>query len=103
MNGWQILPLLRKLDPECRTPIVLLSVEDAQSVAELPGGAEGWVAKPLQEDALLGEMARVLCGAGEKARILIVEDDEDLAKIIADVFARDSISVRVAHTLQAAH
>jgi len=102
MNGWQILPLLRKLDPESRTPIVLLSVEDTQSAEDLPSGAEGWVANPLQEDALLGEMARVLCGAGEKARILIVEDDEDLARIIADVFARDSITVRVAHTLQAA-
>ena len=102
MNGWQILPLLRRLDPECRTPIVLLSVEDAQNPAELPKGAEGWVASPLQEDELLGEMARVLCGPGEKARILIVEDDEDLAGIIAQVFARESITVRVAHTLQAA-
>ena len=31
MNGWEILPLLRRLDPEARTPIVLLSVDNSAS------------------------------------------------------------------------
>jgi len=44
----------------------------------------------------------VLCAAGEKARILIVEDDVDLARIIAEVFARESIAVQVAHTFKEA-
>ena len=35
MNGWEILPLLRRLDPEARTPIVLLSVENSPSKGEL--------------------------------------------------------------------
>ena len=77
MNGWEILPQLRRLDATSRTPVVLLSVEDSQSPEELPAGAEGWVPKPLQEDVLLTELARVLCGTGDKARILIVEDDLD--------------------------
>ena len=83
MNGWEILPLLRRLDPEARTPVVLLSVETPQSASRSAvgpaAGVAGWVAQPLNEDALLGELARVLCGPGEKARILIVEDDRDLA------------------------
>jgi PAS domain S-box-containing protein len=102
MNGWEILPLLRRLDPEARTPVVLLSVENRQKPADLPDHAEGWVTKPLDENALLSELARVLCGAGEKARILIVEDDEELAGLIGDVFSRDTIEVQVAYTLQAA-
>jgi DNA-binding response OmpR family regulator len=80
--------------------VVLLSVEQPHAPAELPAGAEGWVSKPLQEDELLAELARVLCGTGDKARILIVEDDRDLAHIISEVFARDSISVQTAHSLQ---
>jgi len=44
----------------------------------------------------------VLCGPGEKARILVVEDDVDLAHVIAQIFARDSIDVHVAHTRQQA-
>ena len=70
MNGWEILPLLRRLDPEARTPVVLLSVDNPQSSSGVPGGQHagvaGWVARPLNEDALLGELARVLCGPGRK-------------------------------------
>ena len=102
MNGWEILSMLRRLDPESRTPIVLLSVENRQKPADLPDHAEGWIAKPVDEDALLGELARVLCGPGEKARILVVEDDLDLARLIGDVFSRDTMEVQLAYTLQAA-
>jgi PAS domain S-box-containing protein len=102
MNGWEILPLLRRLQPEARTPIVLLSVDTRQDPAALPAGAEGWVSNRLSDDALLGELARVLCGPGENARILVVEDDVDLAGVIAAVFARESIEVKLAHTLQEA-
>jgi PAS domain S-box-containing protein len=106
MNGWEILPLLRKLDPEARTPVVLLSVDAPQNARELsqgqPAGVAGWVARPLNEDALMGELARVLCGPGEKARILIVEDDRDLATVISEVFSRDNIDVEQAHTLDQA-
>jgi CheY-like chemotaxis protein len=82
------------------TPVVLLSVEDPESPKDMPAGADGWVSKPPREDTLLTELARVLCGAGEKARILIVEDDRDLARVISEVFARDNITVETAHSLQ---
>jgi len=102
MNGWEILPLLRRLRPEAHTPIVLISVDKRQDPAALPSDTEGFVANRLSDDALLGELGRVLCGPGENARILIVEDDVDLAQVIADVFSRDAIEVKMAHTLQAA-
>jgi DNA-binding response OmpR family regulator len=60
------------------------------------------MARPLNEDALMSELARVLCGPGEKARILIVEDDRDLATVISEVFSRDNIDVEQAHTLDQA-
>jgi len=102
MNGWEILPLLRRLRPDARTPIVLLSVDKRQDPALLPGDAEGFVSNRLSDDALLGELARVLCGPGENARILVIEDDLDLARVIGDVFSRDAIEVKLAHTLQEA-
>jgi PAS domain S-box-containing protein len=101
MNGWEILPLLRRADPNKKIPIVLLSVAN-QIPADLPGDPEGWVKKPVEEDSLLGELARVLCGPGERARILVVEDDEDLAGVIANVFLRDNIDVKIASTRTAA-
>lgn len=99
MNGWQILPLLRQLDPESRTPVVLLSVDEPAPQVASPLHVDGWVPKPMDEDSLLGELARVLCGPGERTRILVVEDDRDLAEIIREVFARESIAVELAHTL----
>jgi CheY-like chemotaxis protein len=101
MNGWEILPLLRHDDPGRHTPIVLLSLAN-QNRSELPGEAEGVLTKPVKEDALLAELARVLCGPGEKVRILIVEDDADLARVISDVFSRESIDLRIAYTRQGA-
>ncbi|HWE86828.1 MAG TPA: PAS domain S-box protein [Terracidiphilus sp.] len=102
MNGWEILPLLRRGDSGRQIPVVLLSVAN-QSPGELPNHAEeGRVAKPVEEDSLLGEIARVLCCPGEKTRILIVEDNEELAGVIAGVFARDSIEVQTARSRQQA-
>jgi PAS domain S-box-containing protein len=102
MNGWEILPLLRRLDPQARTPIVLLSVATGLTPADLPADAAGWVDKAVDENALLGELARVLCGPGEKARILVIEDDVDLANVIREVFSRDTITVQLAYSLEAA-
>jgi PAS domain S-box-containing protein len=101
MNGWQILPLLRRLDPAGKAPVVLLSVENQRAQSAPREHAEGWVAQPLDEHALLNELARVLCGPGEKARILIIEDDVDLARVIGQVFTHDSIKVELAHSRQA--
>jgi len=100
INGWEILPQLRQLDASSKTPVVLLSVENSQSLDDLSRGAEKPAAKPPQEEALLAELSRALRGLGDKARILIVEDDRDLAQIISEVFTRDNITVRIAHSLQ---
>jgi len=78
----------------------LLSMEGPETRKELADGADGWVSKPLREDELLAELARVLCGSGEKARILIVEDDRDLALVISEIFARDTILVQTAHSFE---
>ncbi|MGA9425049.1 MAG: ATP-binding protein, partial [Terracidiphilus sp.] len=101
LNGWEILPLLRRGDPDHRIPTVLLSVAN-QNPVELPTKAQRRAARPADDDALLAEFARVFCGPGEKARVLIVEDDIDLARGIARVFARDFIEVQLAHTIQQA-
>jgi PAS domain S-box-containing protein len=100
MNGWAILPMLRRLDTAAHTPVVLLNMEDQSNIDDLPGDAQGLVPKPFEEDTLLNELARVLCGPGGTARILIVEDDRDLALMISEVFAREGVTVQIAHSLE---
>ena len=95
MNGWEILPLLRRMDAAVAHSG--RSVERGRSgepETSCPAAPKDGLPSRSHEDALLTELARVLCGSGEKARILIVEDDRDLASVISEVFARDSIAVR---------
>ena len=102
LNGWEILPRLR-MEPEAAgVPIVLLSVDHPNPSLPIPSGADGWVAQSPDDETLLNELARVLSSPGEKARILVVEDDVDLAGVIGAVFAQDGIDVKLAHTRQSA-
>ena len=104
MNGWQVLPLLRRLEPEARTPVVLLSLDAARaqglSAKGLPAGLNGWNKKTVEEDALIGAIRDAVCGAGEKARVLIVDDDTEFAAVVNQIFTREDTSVRMAHTLE---
>jgi PAS domain S-box-containing protein len=100
MNGWEILPLLRRLRPESRTPIVLLSVDKRLESEAAPQDEEAWAGNRPGDDALLGELARALCVPGENARILIVEDDLPLARMIGGIFQREAIDIQLAHSLQ---
>jgi PAS domain S-box-containing protein len=102
LNGWEILPRLRMEQSAAGVPIVLLSVDHPNPALPIPTGADGWVAQSPNDETLLNELARVLSSPGEKARILVVEDDVDLARVIGAVFAKDGIEVMLAHTRQAA-
>jgi PAS domain S-box-containing protein len=102
LNGWEILPRLR-LEPAAKdVPIVLLSFDHPNPALPLPTGADGWVTQSPDDEALLGELARVLSSPGEKARILVIEDDVDLSRVIGAVFSKDDIDVRLVHTRQSA-
>jgi PAS domain S-box-containing protein len=102
MNGWEILPLLRRLEPEAHTPVVLLSLDAgrAHKPNGLPAGLNSWTRQAIEENALLDALRDAVCGPGEKARVLIAEDDRELASTISGIFVREETSVRTAHTLE---
>ncbi len=102
LNGWEILPRLRLEPAAAGVPIVLLSVDHPNPAIPLPTGADGFVTQSPNDETLLNELARVLSSPGEKARILVIEDDVDLARVIGAVFAKDGIDVKLSHTRQAA-
>ncbi len=101
INGWEILPMLRREDPEAHTPVVLLGVAHPNQPADQPRKVDRLFPRPT-DDTLLEELVRVLCTPGEQARFLVVEDDPDLGQVIGEIFARENITVRVAHTRQSA-
>ncbi|HEY2470566.1 MAG TPA: PAS domain S-box protein [Terracidiphilus sp.] len=101
INGWEILPILRREDPEARTPVVLLGVATSQQQGENNRKVDRLFPRPT-DDSLLDEVVKSLCATGEQARFLIVEDDPDVGQVIGEIFAREHITVRVAHTRQSA-
>jgi len=100
INGWEILPMLRRESPEAQTPVVLVSLANPQVKVD-PNHKDMLFPRPT-DDALLAELSKTLCGTGETLRVLIVEDDPDLGQVISEVFARETITVHVAHKRQAA-
>ncbi len=110
MNGWEILPLLRRLEPDARIPILLMSIDSRPDLDELPNGVVNIASvngsngshKTPREDGLLADVSRALCGPGENARVLVVEDDPEIAEMIMEVFSLETIEVRMANTLQQA-
>jgi PAS domain S-box-containing protein len=93
MHGWQTLRLLKGDRATASVPVVVLSMLSADQRPELADDVEGWVQKPHEEETLLSELARVLRGGQEAARVLLVEDDEDLARVILATFERAGIDV----------
>ena len=101
INGWEILPILRREEPEARTPVVLLGVANSQQPGEKNRKIDRVFPRPT-DDALLDELVKALCRPGEQARVLVVENDPDLGQVIGEIFAREHITVHAAHTRQSA-
>jgi PAS domain S-box-containing protein len=101
INGWEILPMLRREGPESHTPVVLLGVAHPQRPANHHQKVDRLFPRP-SDDALLEGLVKALCEPGEQARVLVVEDDLDLGQVIGEIFVRENIAVHVAHTRQAA-
>ena len=101
MNGWEVLSRL-KADPITReVPVVILSglerVRDDRTER-----AEGWLAKPVTREILRETVDRVTADSEQPARILIVEDDADLARVLGESFAQDGARIDQAATSERA-
>lgn len=95
VNGWEVVPQLRRTSPEAHTPLILLSLDHHQAVPDLPSNGDG---SHLREDEAMKEMARALASPGELLRILVVEDDANLARTVCDAVASERSQVQAART-----
>ncbi|MFL6234168.1 MAG: response regulator [Thermoanaerobaculia bacterium] len=93
-DGVTLIRELRREKATSRLPIVVVSVRALEGAAELNGGAVGvvdWLVKPIDEDRLMQAMERAVLGpAGDRARILHVEDDPDLQRVVAAIVDVDA-------------
>jgi CheY-like chemotaxis protein/nitrogen-specific signal transduction histidine kinase len=86
MSGWETLERLKKNLNTAEIPVVVLSVlSPATRTPDVPT-TQGWVQKPFHETLLLTEISRALHPTSGPGRILLVEDDEDLATVVLSGF-----------------
>jgi len=96
-GGWETLARLRSVPETAEIPVVILSsLKAGETVA--PFDLAGWVNKPLDEGTLIATLEKALGVAGRQPRIMIVEDDFDLARVITESFARHGIETCHAST-----
>jgi CheY-like chemotaxis protein len=65
--------------------VVLSVLSPSTRTADVPP-TQGWVQKPFHESLLLTEIGRALRPGSGPGRILLVEDDEDLATVVLSSF-----------------
>jgi hypothetical protein len=95
MDGWETLAALRERPATSEIPVFILSVLPPR---ETDGAVAGWVQKPVDESGLFQTLSVGISRSSKPARVLVVEDDLDLAHVIREVFERHGYKVFHAQT-----
>ncbi len=98
LTGWETLKRLKNTPATAKIPVVILSVLSPSTIRDerqVASAAQGWIQKPFNEGLLLAELSRVLHAGEGPARVLLVEDDFDLASVVIAGFK--DVHVRLDH------
>jgi PAS domain S-box-containing protein len=100
LNGWQVTDALKADPTTADIPVVIFSVLRPNEIGDgdKAGEVAGWVTKPLEESQLFKTLSEALRGRTGKTRVLVVEDDPDLSRVMEYMLKRDGIEVRVARS-----
>ncbi len=101
MSGWDTMEALREDEISASIPVVILSVL-SQEEAPAPFALAGRVSKPADEQTLVNTLQRALGLGLRKPRVMIVEDDFDLARVVIESFEQRGIETYHASSGRAA-
>ncbi|HEY9747526.1 MAG TPA: PAS domain S-box protein, partial [Allocoleopsis sp.] len=91
MDGWETLAVLKNQTETQTIPVIILSglLPDARE-APHPGISD-WIVKPPEPKVLRQALERVLADRNQIIKVLIVEDDLELAQVLATMLSRHGI------------
>ncbi|MBK1987738.1 response regulator [Sphaerospermopsis aphanizomenoides BCCUSP55] len=98
MNGWETMAVLKEREDTQNIPIVICSVYKPSKSSSPNAEFVDWLSKPVEEISLLHSLSKVVNEPSRKVKILIVEDDHDLANLLATLFERHDIDTFIART-----
>ncbi len=97
MNGWETLAVLKQHPNTQSIPVIILSglFPDSQN---LPAEISDWVVKPPNQRRLVQALEQALAKQPQVIKVLVIEDDRDLAQILLALFSRHGIPAFYAAT-----
>ncbi|MDP8942858.1 MAG: response regulator [Actinomycetota bacterium] len=91
MDGCATAAALRARPETADIPLVILSVLGPEDADGAPADVAGWVTKPFEEASLLEALDGAVGAGVELSRVLVVEDDPDLAGVLTAMFERHGL------------
>ncbi|MEI2580494.1 response regulator [Scytonema sp. PRP1] len=99
MHGWETLAVLKQQPQTKDIPVIILSSLMPDATVALHPEVNDWIVKPPDEGLLFQALERALAGEhSQSIKVLIVEDDLDLAQVLIAVFERYRIETYHAKT-----
>jgi PAS domain S-box-containing protein len=98
MSGWETLTILKQQSETQTIPVIILSGLLPNAKDAPYDGISDWVVKPPEPRVLLQALERALASHDEPLKVLIVEDDLDLAQVLTTLFSRHQIETFHAQT-----
>jgi DNA-binding response OmpR family regulator len=87
MNGWETLAVLKQQAETQTIPVIIFSGLQPDAKEAHPEISD-WIVKPPDPRTLRQALERVLASQNQVLKVLIVEDDLDLAQILTRTFSR---------------
>jgi PAS domain S-box-containing protein len=91
MTGSDTLRALRQREDTRFIPVVILSALKPMPRVQRSREVVDWVEKPFQEESLLHALEEAVSVRWKPRRVLLVEDDPDLSRVLLEVFGRHGI------------
>ena len=98
MNGWQVVDNLKADPATAHIPVVIFSVLHPDDNASRQESVAGWVTKPLEESQFFRTLSQALRGRPSLTRVLLVEDDPELSRVMESLLRNDGVDVLVARS-----
>jgi signal transduction histidine kinase/CheY-like chemotaxis protein len=97
-SGWETVAALRRRPETQAIPIVILSVQ----APEADHGVDGWLEKPVEPSCLFAALESALHADVDDMRVLVVEDDADLAAVLVERLSARGVTALHVGSVEAA-
>ncbi|MFQ4146436.1 PAS domain S-box protein [Chlorogloeopsis sp. ULAP02] len=98
MDGWETLAILKQQPHTQNIPVIILSGLLPDASKGLPEGVSDWIVKPPKIKLLCQALEKATSRQNQTLKVLIIEDDQDLAQVLIAMFNSHNITTFYAQT-----